>query len=224
MSDINIRIDDSFAYISYEKRGINYTKTISVDSLISSLAMQYGVKVPSLLPAGTRFYMKKGTEHILFIEIPPIPRLIKYSNRTSKTIFEGMVPMPWALLQIRCIPPDTAGGLLQVSSGCIYALKRPLIADSDALYHFPAANVGNDHHICWGSTFSDMPGFKSLAEMGRTVDYYFSSEFNQDISPRIMKYDRYEDLLRAIKDAKTFPLDVLSSSPYTFESLTNKIQ
>lgn len=219
MSGININIDDNFANVTYEKNHINYAKTLTVDTFIGSLISQYGIKLPGLLPAGTRFYTRKGNTHSVYIEVSPVQRLISYVNGTHKPIFEGVVPMPWTLLVVNVREDET--GKFSINDGKIFALKRPLINDDDELFHFPAANVHGNHAICWGSTFTKMGlPIKSLSEVGRAVDYYFSSEFNTDIHPRIQKYVRYEDLLRNIKGEKTFPLDVLVKANLTFEGLT----
>lgn len=220
---MNIRIDDSFAHITYEKNRVKYSKVLSVDTLVSSLVAQYGVKLPSLMPPGTRYYMKKGTQHYIFIEIPPVPRHIKYTNRGEKPIFDGVVPMPWSLLEIIC-SEEKEGSAYQVTGGSIFALKRPLLDDKDELFHFPAANVHSNHSICWGSTFSQLGGkFTSLAHVGRCVDYYFSSEFNTDIHPRLQRYSRYEDMLRGIQDQKTFDTSILTPSGTTFETLISRM-
>ncbi len=205
---LKIEIDDTFAQVSYKRGHCNFSKTISVDTLVNSLVSQYGLKSP-LLPPGCRFYEKKGESHIIYLEIPPIPRYIKYTNKSDKIIFEGIVPFPWSILKFSAVP--SANGGFNVQDGFIFALKRPLMSEQDLVFCFPAANVHSNHAICWGSTFrsSGSGFFKSLGETGRLVDLYFSSDFNTDISPRINKYERYEDMLREIKDLKKFPDELL---------------
>jgi hypothetical protein len=48
-----------------------------------------------------------------------------------------------------------------------------------------------------------------LAHAGKFVDSFINSKFNTDLHPRINKFERFEDLVRTIKDKDTFPSDVL---------------
>lgn len=220
---MDIKIDAGLARIQYERNGINYDKILTLDTFISLLASEYGFKSPLLTP-GTRYYEKKDQRHILFVEIPPVCRHIKFINRDRAVIFEGVTPFPWTLLEIVVAENADGGFTLVANEVRIFALARPLLDLDDMLYKFPAANIFDDNRICWGSTFSNgNDRFKTLGELGRLIDLYFSSNFNTDISPRINKYTRYEDMLRAIKDTKTFDNSILHSTGIRLQTLIDHI-
>jgi len=203
---INIEIDDTVSVVKYQHRSSFKVKTVLTDELINAFASQGGIEVPDILPPGTRYYKRNGSIHTLILEIPPVQRLIRYVNSSHKVIFEGFVPMPWALMQINA---NYVEDRFIVSSAYLYALVRPLMSMTDTVYHFPGANIFPEDKICWGNTLSGMPPLRRITEFGRLVDIYFGSEFNTDLHPRIQQYSRYEDMLRALKDQKTFPTEVL---------------
>ena len=203
---------DGLAEIEYSKGKRNFNKFVTIQSLIESLVSEQGLSTP-LLPFGTRKYVKNESIHTIYMEIPEMKRHITYKNSDGKIIFQGSVPMPWGIFKMEFKEKiGSAGFTFNKNSSAIWALERPLVNSEDNLYFYPLPNVFSHSHICWGSTFSSGDlNFENLSMAGRVMDAFFSSNFNTDISPRMNKYNRYEDLLRGIKDEAKFPKDVLAS-------------
>jgi len=206
MSRINIEMEGAASTVLYEERGVMKSKVVSTDSLISSLVSQSGISSPSILPPGTRYFIQNGNSYTFFIEVPPIPRLINYVNGSKKIIFSGTIPMPWTLMKIVIVE---RAGTYKYGDIRVFAMESPLRKMEDVLFHFPAPNIYPEGNVCWGGTMKNMRPITELSQVGIIIDYFFSSEFNTDIHPRISHFPRYEDLLRSIKDKKTFPKEAL---------------
>lgn len=207
---MNIDIKNGLAEIDYKVNRKSFNKVITLQSLMEAMTCDKGLSTP-LLPFGCRKYIKQDNKHILYLEIPPATRRVVYKTSGSgKMIFEGIIPMPWGLLKMTI--NEGQSGALNFTDGFIWALSRPLISEDDLLYHYPVPNIHSDDRICWGSSFSNNGSSRisNIAEAGKAIDIFFSSDFNTDIHPRINIYPRFEDLCRKIKDTNKFPIDVLS--------------
>ena len=212
-----ISIKDGLAEVEYKRGKRTIKKLVLLDSLIQAMASKNETRTP-LLPVGIRQYIKTEDGHRLFIELPAMKRGIKYINRDGKVIFEGVVPFPWGVICLDLM--EESSGTFTITDSYIYGLKRPLMSENDELYYWPAANVFSDCRICWGGTFKDRESkIKSLLEAGKVIDYYFSSDFNTDLHPRINIYSRYEDMLRNLKDLPAFNNDILVSTGKTLRNL-----
>lgn len=210
-----IKLQNGVAELNYEKFGRKYSKMISINTLVDIFNSEKGISTP-LLPFGTRKFVRKNDEITLYIEIPATTRRILYKNGSGKVIFDGVIPMPWGIMKIAL--KETKDNKYSLLGSYIYALKRPLISEEDKIYHYPAPNIFKEDSVCWGNLLDSII-FDSIDQTSMLIDTFFGSDYNTDLHPRINIYDRYEDLLRDLKNKTRFNYDCLVETGMTFADI-----
>jgi hypothetical protein len=197
MSDtINIKIDDNLAHVKYTYGGVDRSKILSLDTLVSAFTQHGDIKTP-LLPPGCRYYRVNKTHHSIYLEVPPCVRTIKYINRDQKVIFQGSFPCPWTLMELVFVANNQE---FILNDSRIFSALTPITSLKTDIYHSPYPNVFNDTRICWGNNKISV---STLAGAGIAIDYFFSANFNTDLHPSINS-PRFEDMARDLKDKQFF--------------------
>lgn len=214
-----IKLENGLAEVEYTVGKRNYSKTVTISSLKEALVSDQGLYTP-LLPFGTRYYSRKGPKHRIIIDMPAVVRGIKYVNSSQKVIYEDLFPYPWGLMDITL---NENNGKYTFAGSSVYALKRPLNSENDTIYHYPVPNLYHNGGQCWGSVLTGEDGvFDSISQVGILLDYFYGSQFNTDLHPRMNLYSRYEDLLRDHKDKKALKSEILVSQGITFKNVIER--
>lgn len=141
-----------------------------------------------LLPPGTLFWSARGGVMRIGIWLPPAKWDIKLA--VSKKVEALRVPLP---------------GLMFVGEGrqySVYALKGRPETGREMLYQCPLPNVHDNGAICQGTV--EFPTAQA-GTMMTSVQLFFESFFNSDLSDGKIRKGELLPFLRTLKRAKIFP-------------------
>ena len=208
------------------KDGLTTKKYTSIDNVQEALLENFQFAT-GFLPAGTRHYVRKDTDEVVFIESPPSIRRVSYYTGSVK---EYTIPIPWTIWSFKV----TRGqGNASLTNSMVWAMKGPITPGKEKdheLYVFPFSNV-NTNGICWGGgrdTDNALKSIDDISKVGRMIEIFWSASFNRDLDGD--KYSPFENdlgekithchgLLEYLDGKKSFCYDKLK----LYDSLQNII-
>lgn len=184
---LNISIDNGQIFLSDDKITRYVKPSVFVAALFSALN-KYHFDL-GLLPPGTCQVKVSPDSAVYFIEFPASVQPIRFRlsdfSSSGPVIFAAPIALPSLLFTI--IMRRKAGSF-DFSSMHVHAVESPLCYDSH-LYIPPLPNIypTDNSAICLGSEVSySSTNYNDVASWA--VSYFFSSEFNSDLSNHLRTY------------------------------------
>ena len=176
-----IRINPSTITVeSKNEAGIVSTKHTNLEALQNILQADQRFETP-LLPGqwGVQQYIRKDNREYYAITVPPTIREVTYDFRNNdldeSRSFRIPTPASLWMFTVQYNPASQERIIRHVMA---YAIKNPILTESDQLYKMPFSNIGS--YVCWGSS-SDMPKITSAKSMQSVPTQFFLRPFNNDL-------------------------------------------
>lgn len=200
--------------------GTKTNKFTTLDAVREALTSDQAIRT-ELLPPGCRQYQRGNGAKTIIIESPPMIRTVQYADRDAGKTESFTIPIPWTLWKFNLRETDC-----YMSTAYVWAMKTPLLPgkeNTNALCDFPFSNVSpSEHRICWGGsevTMNTMRSVKTLNDVPRLIELFWSCPFNGDYSQR-HRYNVFnnednkevalcKDLIKFLDKKPVFPYDIL---------------
>lgn len=209
MTEIDIKITDDTSRISYKVGVLQKNKTVRTGDLINAISDITGYNSP-ILPPNTRFFKINKQNIVLALEIPPMIRRLNYIAN-SKTVFDNVLfPFPWELMILTL--NEVENGNFNLVDTRLFALKNPIISLKDDVFRFVTPNVyKDDGRVCWGEALSrfNLGKVDNLAQAYKYVSLFHDATFNTDLHPALNNNEKFEDLVRRLKDKPAFDTNAM---------------
>jgi hypothetical protein len=181
-------MEDGIKTVICDDNGKKTYKNISIESLrdILSEDLYFDTGFLGLMGEnykGIRRYIIKGNRHIFLVESSPFAGRLVYdcgNDDEDEQVFD-QVPFPGLLMGVVL---EKTGDHYNMLRSSLYALKTPVLNETDMLYRYPFSNIysGNSSKICWGDV--DFRPYLKPNRITSLLSLFINSEINDDLFSR----------------------------------------